>query len=68
VDKWVLVLGIFFADHDETHALGPFSSERNCVRRRAMIGMSLQDEWLGVCFDEREFRRRYPTLMLDVET
>jgi hypothetical protein len=67
-ETWILVLGIYFAGHDETHAIGPFSSERNCVRRRAMIGISMQEQWLGVCFTQAEFLRLYPSLTLDVET
>lgn len=68
MDQWILVIGIYFADHDETHALGPFGSERACVQRRAMIGMSMTEQWLGICFDEREFRRLYPGLELDHES
>jgi hypothetical protein len=67
-NKWVLVLGIYFAGHDEIHALGPFSSERNCTQRRAMIGPSMPAPWLGICFDEREFRRLYPGLTLDEDS
>lgn len=66
--RWILVLGIYFAGHDEMHALGPFGSERACIQRRAMIGMSMQQDWLGICFDEGEFRRLYPTLAVDTES
>jgi hypothetical protein len=66
--RWILVLGIYFAGHDETHALGPFSSERNCTQRRALIGMSMPAPWLGICFTESDFLRLYPTLKLDEDS
>jgi hypothetical protein len=68
MDKWILVIGVFFADHDELHAKGSFSSEDNCQKFVAMVGVGMHVDWLGRCMSQTDFRRHYPTLKLDEDS
>lgn len=67
MESWILVIGIFFADHDEVHAKGPFSSEGNCQKLSGMLEMRKAD-WVSRCMPLAEFHLYYPDLELDRES
>lgn len=70
MEKYVLSMFLisgFGAHNDEHHAKGLFHDEAACWKFVEMINDDQRPvEWIGFCERESEFRRKYPTMELDM--
>lgn len=68
MDKYVLILGLFFADHKEVHAKGLFSTQVSCERFGAIVSRNTMVQNLYMCVTEETFRAAYTGVRMNEDS
>lgn len=69
--RYVLVIGWALNGRLDQHAIGFFTSERNCWTRLGYINKGIGPrgpQYLGSCPSEEEFKKLYPKLKLEEDS
>jgi hypothetical protein len=62
---WIIWLTLSLGKSNESHAFGPFSSERNCWRWAEMVNQTQAIDVLIECTTLEEFRRNHPGVRIE---